>query len=147
MQVDPTGSSGAGPTSVSGVEPVSEMSPPPSTYLSGTLDGISSSLGLSTDALRGDLRSGSSLAQVAQQQGVSRSDMLQTIESQMQHRRADRGLAPLDATAVDRIANRAIDRSRGGSSSSTPSPDDPGTTLATATPPEGSSTDGVDIWA
>lgn len=146
MQVDPTGSSGAGPTAVSGVDAVSEMSPPPSTYLSGTLDGISSSLGLSTDALRGDLRSGSSLAQVAQQQGVSRSDLLQTVESQMQQRRADRGLAPLDASAVDRIANRAIDRGRGGSSSATASSVDPGTT-PDAPQPDGSSTDGVDTWA
>ncbi len=40
MHVDPTGS-GSELTAVTGADPVTEMSPPPSTYLSGTLDGIS----------------------------------------------------------------------------------------------------------
>ena len=113
MHVDPAGTSGSDLAAVTGADPVTEMSPPPSTYLSGTLDGISSSLSMSTDALRSSLGSGSSLAQIAAQQGVSRSDLLKTVETEMQQRRVDRGVAPIDQSALVRIANRAIDRGRG----------------------------------
>lgn len=142
MHVEPAGSSGADLSAVTGLTPTTEMSPPPSTYLNGTLDQISSSLSLPSDALRSALRTGSSLAQVAQQQGVSRSDILKTLETAMQERRSERGVAPIDATALARIAERAIDRARGGSSESAPS---------TSTPTEAGQVDataiGVDIWA
>ena len=142
MHVEPAGSSGADLSAVTGLTPTTEMSPPPSTYLNGTLDGISSSLSLSSDALRTALGTGSSLAQVAQQQGVSRSDMLKTLETAMQQRRSERGVAPIDATALARIAERAIDRTRGGSAESAQSastPAEAGQADATA--------NGVDVWA
>lgn len=142
MHVDPAGSSGADLSAVTGLTPTTEMSPPPSTYLNGTLDQISSSLSLSSDALRNALRTGSSLGQVAQQQGVSRSDMLKTLETAMQERRNERGVAPIDATALARIAERAIDRTRGGSAESAPS-----TSTAAEAGQADTTTNGVDIWA
>jgi hypothetical protein len=141
MQVEPAGPSTGELSAVSGATPVTEMSPPPSTYLAGTLDGISSSLSMSSDTLRGALRTGSSLAQVAQQQGVSRSDLLKTVEAEMQQRRSARGAAPIDQTALDRIANRAIDRGRGGPAS--PAGADPTTSQVERDLPG----NGVDAWA
>jgi hypothetical protein len=107
MQIDPVS---AGAVHAAGaVTPTSGPSAPP-THMNGTLDGIASALGLGTDALRSQLQAGTSLADVAQQQGVSRSDLLKVIENQVQTRRASAGQDPVDATTLNRIANRAIDR-------------------------------------
>jgi len=117
MQVEAIGTGRVEATS--GAWPTTGASPAPP-HMNGTLGGIAGSLGLTPDALRGRLRGGASLASVAAGQGVARSDLLATLEKAVQARRADQGLEAIDATTLDRIANRAIDRSRGGRSGGPP---------------------------
>lgn len=136
--IDPVANGGL--SAVSGVQPTSMASPPPVGYLQGTLDGVAGLLGLSTPDVRTALKQGSSISDLAAAQGVSRSTVVDTIEAQVQKLRAARGAAPIDATALDRVVNRAIDR-RLPSPAQTPPP-------GTASPDTFAPADGsLDLYA
>lgn len=103
-----------GLTTVSGAMPTTMTSPPPTPHLNGTLDGIAQQLSMSPDALRSALGQGASITDLAQQQGVSRDDLVKSVEDQIQQQRAANGAQPLDQDTLDRMVNRAFDRHRGG---------------------------------
>ena len=121
---------GSQPADVSGISPVSGMSPPPAGYLHGTLDGIAGMLSMSTPDLRAALKSGSSIADLAAQKGVSLDSIVRSVAQQVQQQRAAQGKPPLDQSVLDAGVNRAVNRHRGhhhhqvaapaGSSSSAP---------------------------
>ncbi len=108
MQIQPPNVTGA-----EGAVPTTMESPPPSPQLMGTLGGIAQQLSMAPSALRSSLASGASITDLAAQQGVSRSTLLQSVEAQVQQNRQARGLAPLDGSTLDRMVNRAFDRHRG----------------------------------
>lgn len=101
---------GAQLSAVSGLQPTSMASPPPVGYLQGTLDGVANVLGMPTNDVRSALKQGSSISDLASAQGVSRSTVVDTIEQQVQKLRAAKGADPIDASTLDRVVNRAIDR-------------------------------------
>jgi hypothetical protein len=117
----------------------------PAPHLDGPLDGIAQQLSTTPDALRNALSQGSSITDLAQQQGVSRDDLVKSVEDQIQQTRAANGAQPLDQQSLDRMVNRAFDRHRGGhhhhhskpaSSAASTAPTDP-------QPPSG----GIDVLA
>ena len=120
-------------SSVTGATPTTMTSPPPSPQLNGTLDGIAQSLSMTSDALRGSLAQGASITDLAQQKGVSRSDLVNQVESQIQQSRQARGLQPLDQTTLDRMVNRAFDRHRHHRGSATQAPADTNAAQASTT--------------
>lgn len=103
-----------GLTAVNGVTPTTMTSPPPTPHLDGTLDGIAQQLSMTPDALRAELGQGASITDLAQQKGVSRDDLVKSVEDQIQQQRAANGAQPLDQSQLDRMVNRAFDRHRGG---------------------------------
>jgi hypothetical protein len=112
MSIQSIGATGVSP--LYGTTPTSQTSPPPAPQLNGTLDGIAQSLSLSPDALRSALSQGQSITDLAQQQGVSRDSLVQSVESQIQQQRQANGQDPLDQTTLDRMVNRAFDSHRTG---------------------------------
>jgi surface antigen len=82
--------------------------------LDGTIGSIAGTLGLSTQQFQSQLASGTSLANIAQQQGVSRSSLVSSIEQAVQQNRQSAGLPPIDQTQLDRAVNRAVDRQHHG---------------------------------
>jgi hypothetical protein len=114
MSIQSIGASTSGVAPIAGTTPTTMTSPPPSPHLDGTLDGIAGMLSMSPAALRSALKQGSSITDLAQQQGVSRDDLVKSVESQIQQRRQADGQQPLDQTALDHMVNRAFDRHRGG---------------------------------
>jgi hypothetical protein len=102
------------PTQVSGVEPTSMMSAPPTAYMQGTLDGVAGMLSMSTPDLRSALKQGSSIADIASQKGISRDAIVQSIEQQVQQQRAAQGKTPIDQQTLDQAVSRAVDRHRHG---------------------------------
>ncbi len=120
MQIDPTTSTPL--TSVSGLTPTSMESPPPTAFLGGTIDGIAGQLSMSTAQLKAGLAAGTSLGDIAQQRGVSRSSLVSSIEQQVNANRQSAGLQPIDAQQLDRAVNRAVDRHRGGAAQTPPAP-------------------------
>ena len=117
------------PVEVSGVMPTTSASAPPAPYLQGTLDGVASMLGLSTDNLRNTLKQGSSIADVAAQKGVGTGSIVSYIEQQVQQQRASKGLAPINRQALDQVVSRAVNRHRHGhhrpDASTAPNPQPP----------------------
>jgi hypothetical protein len=87
-------------------------SPPPTPALHGTLAGISQQLRMSMSSVQGALKQGSSIAQLAQQQGVSRDALVQSIENQIQQTRQSAGQPPIDSSTLERLVNRAVDHHR-----------------------------------
>ena len=71
-------------------------------------------MSLTPDALRSALSQGQSITDLAQQKGVSRDSLVQSVESQIQQNRQANGQDPLDQTTLDRMVNRAFDRHRTG---------------------------------
>lgn len=104
---------GSDPAAVSGVAPVSGMSPPPVGYLHGTLDGIAGMLSMSTPDLRTALKSGQSIADLASAKGVSLSSIVQNVEQQVREQRTAQGKPPIDQSVLDAGVNRAVHRHRG----------------------------------
>jgi len=90
--------------------PISGPSAPPTPSLNGTLDGIAQALSMQTAILKSALASGSSLAAIASDQGVSRGDLSTIVRSQIDRRRAELGQSPADPAVADRLTARAIDR-------------------------------------
>ncbi len=86
----------------------------PAPHLDGPLDGIAQQLSMTPDALRNALSQGSSITDLAQQEGVSRDDLVKSVEDQIQQTRAANGAQPLDQQSLGRMVNRAFDRHRGG---------------------------------
>jgi hypothetical protein len=115
---------GSDPTAVSGIEPVSGMSPPPVGYLHGTLDGIAGMLSMPTSDLRTALKSGQSIADLASAKGVSLSSIVQNVEQQVREQRVAQGKPPIDQSVLDAGVNRAVHRHRGHHQAqpTTPSP-------------------------
>lgn len=105
---------GQQPSAVSGVEPTSMTSPPPASYLQGTLDGVAGMLSMSTSNLQTDLKSGQSIADIASQKGVSTNSIVQYIAQKVQQQRSDSGKPPIDSNVLDQVANSAVQRHRGG---------------------------------
>ncbi len=99
-------------TAVSGTSPTTMTSPPPTPTLDGTLAGISQQLGMSVGDVQSALKQGMSITDLAQQQNVSRSSLVQSVESQIQQTRQANGQPPLDQTTLDRIVNRAFNHHR-----------------------------------
>jgi hypothetical protein len=110
MSISPFGVAGAGLASVHGV-PTTMSSPPPTPALNGTLSGIAQQLGMSLDDVQSALKQGASISSLAAQQGVSRPSLVSSVQSAIQSSRAQRGQAPLDPGVLDRMVNRAFDRS------------------------------------
>ena len=98
---------------VTGAAPTTMTSPPPSPHLAGTLDGIAGALGMPTSAVQLSLRQGASITALAAQTGVSRESLVTQVTDQIQQRRSALGLAPQDATTINRMINRAFDRGAG----------------------------------
>ncbi len=113
MSVTPIGVGGAGYASIQAV-PMSMASPPPTPALRGTLSGISQMLGMSMADVQSALKQGSSITSLASQQGVSRSSLVNWVQNQIQSTQAQTGQPPLAQDVLDRMVNRAFDRTRGG---------------------------------
>jgi len=123
------------PVEVSGLMPTTSASAPPAPYLQGTLDGVANMLGMTTDALRGSLKQGSSISDIATQKGVGTDSIVSYIEQQVQQKRASKGLQPINQQALDQVVNRAVNRHRHGHH---PHPSAP--SAASATSPQGPTT-------
>ena len=87
-------------------------SPAPTPSLNGTLAGISQQLGMSVSDGQVALKQGSSITDLAQQQGVSRSSLVQSVEAKIQQSGQANGQSPVDQTVLDRLLNRAFDHHR-----------------------------------
>lgn len=101
----------AGLSSVHGV-PTTMASPPPTPALNGTLSGISGQLGMSMSAVQAALKGGESITSLASQQGVSRWELMQSVQAAVQATRQESGQPPLDEAVLDRMVNRAFDRTQ-----------------------------------
>ncbi len=99
-----------GVSAADGAFPMTGASAPPTPALNGTMAGIAQTLQLPADSVRGQLRAGRSLADIASSQGVSRDDLATAIVRQVDRLRTARGQDPLDPTVADRMVGRAIDR-------------------------------------
>ena len=84
----------------------------PSAPGEGTLAGLATHLGMSTEDLQGALKQGRSIAELAEQQGVPRESAASFLSAQMQRARQFSGQPPLDDAALDRLVQRALDRGR-----------------------------------
>jgi hypothetical protein len=111
MSVDPISANAAGLSSVHGT-PTTMTSPPPTAALNGTLAGISGQLGMSMSDVQSALKSGQSITSLAAQQGVSRSALVSSVQAQVQSARQQAGQPPADRTVLDRMVNRAFDRTQ-----------------------------------
>jgi hypothetical protein len=112
MSISPIGAWTPGVTAVSGTSPTTMTSPPPTPALDGTLSGIAQQLGMSTGSVQSALKQGSSITQLAAQQGVSRSSLVSSVQAQIQQARQTNGQPPADQTQLDRMVNRAFDRAQ-----------------------------------
>jgi transposase-like protein len=57
--------------------------------------------------------SGDSIAELAQQHGVSRESLLEFVRSKIEQTRADSGEPPVDSATLDRALTRTLDDARG----------------------------------
>jgi hypothetical protein len=89
----------------------------------GTLTAIAGELGVTLETVQSALERGGSLADLAEQQGVSRSSLATLVGAHVQSARLMNGQAPLDGHALERMVTRTIDRRRGAD---TPNPSLPG---------------------
>lgn len=111
MSIDPIAMNQVGLSAMHGT-PTTMASPPPTPALSGTLAGISNSLGMSMGGVQSALKSGASITSLASQQGVSREALMQSVQTAVQASRQQSGQPPLDQAVLDRMVSRAFDRSR-----------------------------------
>lgn len=109
MSISPIGPGSTGAVNVHAV-PTTMASPPPTPALNGTLAGIAQQLSMSTGGVQSALKQGASITSLASQQGVSRSSLVSSVQDAVQSARAQSGQAPLDQTVLDRLVNRAFDR-------------------------------------
>ena len=112
MTIQPLGGWNPSVEAASGTTPTSMTSPPPTPQLNGTLDGIAQQLSMSPADLRSALGQGASITDLAQKHGVSRDDLVTSVEAQIQQTRQQNGQPALDQTTLDRMVNRAFDRHR-----------------------------------
>ena len=126
---------GPSPTHAAGLEPVTAMSPPPAPYLGGTLEGVSSLLAMAPGDVRGALKQGSSLADLAAGRGVGRDALVHYLTSQVETRRAAQGKAAINPQVLATVVGTAVDRRRGQSQSLAPA--------ASASTPPGTLTTGA----
>lgn len=110
MSIQPLAGNSSGVTAVHGSSPTTMASPPPTPALNGTLSGIAQQLGMSTGAVQSALKQGSSISDLAQQQGVPRATLVSSVQGQVQASRQTQGQPPADQTTLDRMVNRAFDR-------------------------------------
>jgi hypothetical protein len=82
--------------------------PPPSDDIRKAMGAAAQKLGLSDDQLRSALQSGSSLADVASQQGVSSSDLVSTMAGSLQGAQLPGGTSATD------LATQLVNRKGGG---------------------------------
>lgn len=115
MSIQPITAATPGLTAVTGT-PTTMTSPPPTPVLNGTLAGIAQNLGMSLDQTKTALKQGSSISDLAAQQGVSRSSLVQLVQSGIQESRQASAQPPLDQTTLDRLVNRAFDRGNSNAS-------------------------------
>lgn len=101
-------------SAVGGAKPMTMTSPPPTPSLNGTLGGIAQQLGMGVGDVQAALRQGASITSLAQQQGVSRDTLVASVQEQVEQGRQAAGQPPADQTTLDRMVNRAFDRSSGG---------------------------------
>jgi hypothetical protein len=92
--------------------PMTTTSPPPTPAMNGTLAPIAGMLGLSTPGVQGALTQGASITDLAARQGVSRTALVQATQGLIQQSREAAGQPPADQSTLDRMVNRAFDRSR-----------------------------------
>ncbi|MFN8111388.1 MAG: hypothetical protein U0Y82_16335 [Thermoleophilia bacterium] len=102
---------GQGPQQVWGAQATTGMSMPPP-QMRGTMDGIASTLKMSSDDLRSALKQGKSLADVASSQGVSRDTLTTALGDLIQQQRTAQGKPALDAQSLDKMVTQAVDRQR-----------------------------------
>ncbi len=117
---------------VSGIDPTSGLQAQYGSQspLQQVMGAVSNELGMSQDDVRTALRSGSSLADLATQKGISGDQLTSTISQALQ----SNGTSSADTTA---LANRIANHKGGGhhhhhhhaQAPPTPNPLDPGTTL------------------
>ena len=112
MNIEPIGISSAQLSAVSAA-PTTMASPPPTPTLNGTLSGIAQNLGMSLGNVQSALKQGASITSLAQQQGVSRQALVTSVQSQIQDRLQAGGLPAADQDTLDRMVNRAFDRTTG----------------------------------
>jgi len=101
---------GLGPQvrAVTGTTPTTMTSPPPTPALGGTLSGIAGQLGMSLSSVQTALKSGHSIKDLAQQQGVSQSSLVSFVQKQIQQGRQANGREPVDQVTLDRLVSRAF---------------------------------------
>lgn len=108
MQIAPSTGQSPAVSAAPASTPMSMTSPPPAPALNGTLSGIAKQLGMNVANVQSALKQGSSIADLAAQQGVSTSAIVQSVQAQIQQTRQAAGQAPLDQTTLDRMVNRAV---------------------------------------
>ena len=111
------GVSGATFAAVQGT-PTTMPSPPPTPALNGTLSGIAQQLGMGLGDVRSALKQGASITSLAAQQGVPRAALVSSVQTAVQSSLAQRGQPPADTAVLDRMVNRAFDRTVRTSSAS-----------------------------
>jgi hypothetical protein len=97
---------------VTGSSPAALGTLPPPAGGESTLAGLAGQLGMSTEDLQSALKEGQSIAGLAEQQGIPRESVAGFISAQIQRARQYSGQPPLDQTALERMVDRALDRSR-----------------------------------
>ena len=87
---------------------------PPRPDMSKMMAPVAQKLGVSTDDLQSELKSGKSLSDIAQSKGVSHDDLVSAIEQGMQDG-APQGAPALSSTQLTNVANHiADDKHTGG---------------------------------
>ena len=112
MSIQPLGAGSQGVTSVSAATPMTMTSPAPTPALNGTLSGIAQQLGMSVPTVQSALKQGSSITELAGQQGVSRGALVSQVQAQIQQARQANGQPAADQSTLDRMVNRAFDAHR-----------------------------------
>jgi hypothetical protein len=79
-----------------------------SSDLQSVLGGVAGMLSMSPSDLQSAMKSGQSIASVAQSKGVSTDSITQYLETQIQQQRTANGQQPLDQQTLDQAANRIV---------------------------------------
>jgi len=112
MSISSLGAAGQGVSAVSAATPTTMTSPAPAPALNGTLNGIAQQLGMSVPTVQSALKRGSSITELASQQGVSRDALVSQVQTQIQQARQADGQPAADQSTLDRMVNRAFDAQR-----------------------------------
>lgn len=83
-----------------------------SPLLRGSLGFIAEQLGMSQDDLEGALRKGTSLNSIAQRQGVSPSELRQSVGAHIAQMRAEQQQLAIDPSRLDQMLSRAFAQGR-----------------------------------